>query len=410
MTRTLYLFTNSFPFGDTSEVPFFANELIYLSRKFENIILVPQNKNSESELKYDKYIVDLGLIEESATGNWRAIFLLFNKEILHEIFLLIRKGQTENIRRLWWGLVTISKSLRWVKRKVISDEKAIFYTYWFTDLTVGLALAKKDRPNIFLISRAHGYDLYEERSFFRYFPLRTFALNNLDHLFLISQNGLNYMCEKYPLHQAKFTIARLGVNRQNTMTPPTQKPKSISIVSCAYIRPVKRIELLCNAIQHLGKLNRDWVIAWNHFGGGSIEETERINKKISNFTPNIRAILWGNVSNKVIIDFYKREQVDFFISVSASEGIPMSMMEAASFGIPIISTDVGGVHELVSNDNGLLLPNDVSPEQIAKSITNFISENGHISKRQVIKEAWRNRFSAQVNYSDFASRLSELLV
>jgi len=168
MDETLYLFTNYFPFGNTTEVPFLTNELIYLNREFENIVLVPQYKNSDSELKSDKYTVDLGLIEESSKRNRRAIFLLFNKEIIHEILLLIRRGKIANIRRLWWSLITISKAVKWVKRNVKSDEPIIFYTYWFTDLTTGLALAKKNKPNISLISRAHGYDLYEERTSFRW--------------------------------------------------------------------------------------------------------------------------------------------------------------------------------------------------------------------------------------------------
>jgi glycosyltransferase involved in cell wall biosynthesis len=410
MAKTLYLFTNSFPYGNTSEVPFLINELNYLGHKFENIILVPQNKNSDLELKSDKYIVDLGLIEESETRNWRAIFLLLNREVVRELLLLASRGQVAKIRRLWWGLVTISRTIRWVNRKIKYDESIIFYTYWFTDLTTALALAKKNSPNISLISRAHRYDLYEEQTSFRYFPLRSLALNKLDHLFLISQDGLNYMRAQFPLYSGKFSVSRLGANEQTMMTKPTQTPKKISIVSCAYIGPVKRIDLLCDALQYLSSMYADWIIIWNHFGGGRITDTEIINHKVNSFNPNMMTTLWGNVSITTIIDFYKREQVDLFVSVSESEGIPMSMMEAASFGIPIISTDVGGVHELVNNDNGLLLPEDISAVQIGKAIAKFISGNNHVSKRQVIKDTWQKQFSAQVNYSDFASKLSKLLM
>ncbi len=157
-------------------------------------------------------------------------------------------------------------------------------------------------------------------------------------------------------------------------------------------------------------MNEDWVIIWNHFGGGSLTDTEIITQKINNFAPNIKATLWGNVSNNTLIDFYKTKQVDFFISVSASEGIPVSMMEAISFGIPIISTDVGGVNELVNNDNGLLLPNDIYAEQIAKSMANFIYENNHISKRQAAKDTWHKYFSAHVNYSNLARKLIKPLI
>ena len=44
--------------------------------------------------------------------------------------------------------------------------------------------------------------------------------------------------------------------------------------------------------------------------------------------------------------------VDLFLTVSANEGIPVSIMEAQSFGIPVIATDVGGISEIVNNVNG----------------------------------------------------------
>ena len=179
------------------------------------------------------------------------------------------------------------------------------------------------------------------------------------------------------------------------------------MVSCSYLRPVKRINLLCDAINYLGKINNDWSLNWNHFGGGSAEETARINQKISEFMPNIKVTMWGNVPNKKIFDFYRNNPVDFFISVSESEGIPMSMMEAISCGIPIISTDVGGVQELVTENCGILLPVEISAEQIATAMANFIDDKKHITLRIGAKDIWHERFSGHQNYSDFGKKISK---
>ena len=40
--------------------------------------------------------------------------------------------------------------------------------------------------------------------------------------------------------------------------------------------------------------------------------------------------------------------IDLFINTSSSEGVPVSIMEALSVGIPIIATDVGGTKEIVT--------------------------------------------------------------
>jgi len=50
-----------------------------------------------------------------------------------------------------------------------------------------------------------------------------------------------------------------------------------------------------------------------------------------------------------------------FINTSSSEGIPVSMMEAQSFGIPILAMDVGGVREIVGPQTGRLLQQDDPP-------------------------------------------------
>jgi glycosyltransferase involved in cell wall biosynthesis len=50
------------------------------------------------------------------------------------------------------------------------------------------------------------------------------------------------------------------------------------------------------------------------------------------------------------------EQADVFVLPSYNEGLPMALLEAMSWGLPVITTAVGGIPELViSHENGLLL-------------------------------------------------------
>jgi glycosyltransferase involved in cell wall biosynthesis len=57
--------------------------------------------------------------------------------------------------------------------------------------------------------------------------------------------------------------------------------------------------------------------------------------------------------------------------VSLSEGVPVSIMEAFSAGIPVYATNVGGTSEIVDNSNGKLLDVNISPEQLAEEIRSF---------------------------------------
>ncbi|MDD0858820.1 glycosyltransferase [Arthrobacter alpinus] len=57
--------------------------------------------------------------------------------------------------------------------------------------------------------------------------------------------------------------------------------------------------------------------------------------------------LKGAVANDEVLNFYRNHEISVFINVSTSEGVPVSIMEAISFDIPVVATSVGGTPEIV---------------------------------------------------------------
>jgi glycosyltransferase involved in cell wall biosynthesis len=84
------------------------------------------------------------------------------------------------------------------------------------------------------------------------------------------------------------------------------------------------------------------------------------------------------------------------------------MMEAQSFGIPVLGPDVGGISEIVSSDCGALFPADATPEKIAHEIerTLILPEKDYQQLRQHAYDNWRNRYNADQNFSTFARQIS----
>lgn len=85
------------------------------------------------------------------------------------------------------------------------------------------------------------------------------------------------------------------------------------------------------------------------------------------------------------------ENADLFILLSRNEALPVSIIEAMSYGLPIIATDVGGVGELLGDNNPLLI-HDYSKETVYQLIIDIYENNinyeaiGNENKRRYKKE------------------------
>ena len=120
-----------------------------------------------------------------------------------------------------------------------------------------------------------------------------------------------------------------------------------------------------------------------YLGRDSFEKGIDILKKIE---PNID----GNVKYCTSLEWHKAMEIlkssQILVLPSRIESVPQSILEAFYLKIPVIATDVGGVHELVSNDKtGLLVTPNNSKELLEKvnyllndiELCNRLANNAH---------------------------------
>ena len=109
------------------------------------------------------------------------------------------------------------------------------------------------------------------------------------------------------------------------------------------------------------------------------------------------------------MEFYRTKPVDLFVNTSSLEGLPVSIMEACSFGIPVVATDVGGTKEIVRDGkNGFLLGADFKPETLANDIERICRMTGkeRNAMRTASRKIWEENFNAAGNYERFAHAIS----
>jgi len=234
-------------------------------------------------------------------------------------------------------------------------------------------------------------------------PLRNFVFNNIDSVFCISDFGIKYLRKELHFDKSNIQLSRLGVLK-NIINPISSNNKIV--VSCSNIIKLKRVELIAEALAQLNISELKWV----HFGDkfGDDHPFEKIKEYCQKFLKGkVDYRFMGNVPNKSILDFYKFNSPSLFINVSSTEGVPVSIMEAMSFGIPVIASDVGGVSEIVNNKNGFLLSKNPSPNEISSKIKLYfeLSEKEKLIKSNEAYHTWNTEFNADENYTNFCSKI-----
>lgn len=413
MKRCLIFITRNYP-HEKGE-PFIENEISSLNKHFDEVLLISSltssNPNqtrmtpSDVHIEYNSKIPFVIAIMKNCYKSlfWKDFF----REVKDERRIL------NNFRRIakcaaFSSVPEVAANNIWEKIKgkdfKVYDE-IVIYSYWF-HYTASIALKIKtflDNKNIKVISRAHRYDLYEYADQDNYIPFRNYLLERIDKVVSISDNGEQYLKNKYPDYEQKISCSRLGVPDRGVN--PYEKIKEFHIVSCSRLESVKRVDLI---IDILSKLNSNNRIKWTHFGDGSLFKD--ISTKAKGLTDNITPDFKGNKLNEELMEFYKNTHVDLFINVSSSEGIPVSIMEAQSFGIPVIATNVGGTAEIVeSGINGYLIEKDFEIELVVNHIQEIMNMSNENCKllRNNSRNLWKQNFNSDKNYKNF---INELLI
>jgi glycosyltransferase involved in cell wall biosynthesis len=97
----------------------------------------------------------------------------------------------------------------------------------------------------------------------------------------------------------------------------------------------------------------------------------------------------------------------FFLLPTRAECFSIALCEASAFGVPAISTETGGIPELVRNGlNGFLLPLDAKASQYATVISDaFSDQDGYAALRR----SSRSEFEARLNWDAWGRAVKAVL-
>lgn len=409
----LIVLANGFPYGPWE--PFLETEVKYY-RGFENVHICAMQlrrahravRRSLPSERFSVYPVPFSLAG-CIPGGLQA---LGDRNLYGELGRLISAGRF-SLSRLAWLLFYFSRSHheaavigRYLKKAGLAgtDTRVVLYSYRFDYQPYVALLLQKHLPNSVTVARGHRYDLYENARSNGYIPLRPYLLEHLERVVLIGEDGRRYLAEKFPAYAGKLTVSRLGAE-DHGVCPAALDGGPLRVVSCSTMTAPKRVDRIVRALG----LITDRQVCWTHYGDGPLRP--QIEALCRTLPDNIRWDLRGQVDNAALLAEYACTPCHIFLNASASEGVPVSIMEAMSFGVPCIATDVGGTGELVlDGENGALLPADATAEQLAGAVRAIadMADGDYQALRARARAFWRERYDAADNYTAFATALEAL--
>lgn len=399
--KNLCLFTNTYPYGAGGE-SFLEYELELHAQHFEQIFLFPLNPSGRQhfELPKNVQVVDLftpKLVSTRISGKGRKFISIFFDEV-------VLSNQWKGILRFRYLFQYLQQRFDLAERLVTYLKESglrsnsVFYSFWTDEWATVLCILKQEGQIDRVVTRMHGYDLYPSRWKFGVIPFRYFQLKNIDRVLTVSTAGLDFLKETYSKRASMFYWNPLVVRAYGL--GPFDPKQPVTIVSCSSVIPLKRVELIVDALQKV-----DVKLRWIHFGSGV--GFPGLQKRIASLPTDISVDLRGHVPHDKIIEFYQTNSVNLFIGLSLTEGLPISFQEAASFGIPMIGTNAGGTHEIVDVHSGILLPLDVSAVEVSRAIQTVLNgEMNTSSFHGSVRAHWTNKFNKDKLYQ----QLNDLLI
>lgn len=414
MLKALILFTNYYPFYKGEE--YLETEIVTTIKYFDKVLVIPtmvRNNMVPTRSLPEKVELLVPDVDCSIIGKIK--MTLKNGVKTLNYYQNNAKNQRTYVQVLLQKMYSIYFMAR-VREVLIKLKKYDFsafesydvtiYSYW---MHVVASIGLRFRDDVFgnkdvkLVCRGHRYDIYENLNYINYIPDRKNLLNRYDKIFPCSQFGVNYLTRRYPGYEEKILLSRLGSSDAGIAQCNLGEP--YLFLSCSSTNKVKRISVIIDLLKKLH--DNGYNVSWSHFGDGP--DLERIKKYAALELRGVEFIFHGQVTNQRLKEYYGRCRPFAFINVSSSEGVPVSIMEALSFGIPVIATDVGGTHELVIDSvNGYLVNGECKIDELV-SITKkmmLLDQNAYNMLCMNARQSWEEKANSELLYNEFYKHLT----
>jgi glycosyltransferase involved in cell wall biosynthesis len=313
-------------------------------------------------------------------------------------------------------------------KQLIADFKPdIVHTHASKAGAIGrLAASEMHVPVILHTFHGHVFHSYFSKpKTFVYKSIERYLAKKSTKIIAISEKQKYELSEIHKITDAsKIEVIPLGFDLKKFTENQTLKRKQfrqkyglndqhIAVGIIGRLVPIKNHALFIEAVEQIAEIYEN--VVFFIIGGGELYQTlieTARNKNIELALPN------DNYVHKKLIFTSWIKNVDEVLSgldivtlTSLNEGTPVSLIEAQAAAKPIVSTNVGGIADIIPENTNAVLLNDVSePNQFISNLREMINrvKNNHINTKELSKYAL-DKFHYNRLVKDMENLYNELL-
>jgi colanic acid/amylovoran biosynthesis glycosyltransferase len=376
--RIIYV-TSSMPYGTVET--FVISEVEEVRKQGHEILVVPMyprgsalHSRAKPLLEYvcAQPLLSTPIVKGAAEAFVRAPYRTFRA-----LSWLFRARSAKVILK---NLVVYPKGL-WLARLAREWRADHIHAHWAAT-TASMALVASEVSRVPWSFTAHSGDI-TDWSFDAPLPAATknalLSLKAFRACFVrfISRSGLRKAGLTETGASPKVFVLPMGVELPDLSAVRHEDRRGRATVVCcpADFIPVKGHKYLFKAVAILQEQGLDlelWLA-----GKGGLEEELREQREALNLSNSI--IFLGLLPHQRLMDLYRRGEVDTVALPSVDlgggehEGVPVSLMEAMSYRVPVVSTTTGGIPELLGGGAGIMVP-PADPTALAEAIGRLIQD------------------------------------
>jgi colanic acid/amylovoran biosynthesis glycosyltransferase len=396
--RLIYI-TASMPFGPGEQ--FLVPEAHELIRRGYDVLIVPRSPKG-AVFNRDA----LGLDRDSLRQPLFGPFVLFSAalEFLRHPITATNAFAAlfgnKDVRVLAKNAAVFPKAL-WLARVARRWRADHIHAHWGRT-TATMALIASQMTGIPWSLTLHSEDIAEPNLLATKLDRATFAR-------FISRSGLHIALSLGAVgHSAKVCVIHMGVALPDQLPVPTADNSTFMVLCPGYLCSIKGHEYLIRAMAILR--DRGLRCSLRIAGGGEL--LKGLQEQADMLDLGSTTSFLGQVPHDRIMSWYKDHQIDAVVLPSIDlgnhiqEGIPVALMEAMAYGVPVVSTETGGIPELLGEGAGILVPQR-NPEALAAALEALIRDPGlrfrlGLAGRQRIEE----QFSVETTTNELAAFVS----